>query len=302
MKPITIAIINSWTSEEQLRAELERQRPPDSNVTIVSRNEPHDFLLIINADPNAHPSTYKGTNALYFCMEPRLPPRFFGDWSRASDFLDQSQLCTHAFQHNLVEFHLSSPFNELLKSPSKLDAAKISVIQSNKRDDIGQKKRLDFVLALNEYLAQANFVNGSLYVTSPLDCFGTFQPLILLNRRGVLPYKQKGDGLAPYKYHFAAENNAIDNYFTEKIVDGILMECLVFYWGCPNLEEYLPAESFVRLELEDMGADCATIERAIKEDWWSARLPAIKEAKHRILYKLSFFPHVEEILRARLVD
>lgn len=300
MDEIKIAIINSWTSEEQLRDELGRHQPPNSKITIVRSDEVYDYLLIINADHRRHPSHYGGRdNVLYFCMEPRLPIQM-GDWSRAEKYFDAQQLYTHPFEHNLVEFHMNKTYEELSESPQKLGTY-ISIIQSPKRDDIGQKKRLDFVLALNRHLARVSFdsKDGAPTVESPLHCYGTFQHNSLVNSFGMLPYKMKELGLEKYKYHFTAENNSIPNYFTEKIVDGILMECLVFYWGCPNLEEYLPAESFVRLELEDLDADCALVERAMKENWRAARLPAIKEAKRRILTELAFFPHVASILRKR---
>ena len=49
----------------------------------------------------------------------------------------------------------------------------------------------------------------------------------------------KEKAIIPYKYYFMCENNVEHNFATEKIWEPILCECLAFYWGCPNLEEYI---------------------------------------------------------------
>jgi hypothetical protein len=38
------------------------------------------------------------------------------------------------------------------------------------------------------------------------------------------------------------------------------------------------------------------VKKAIEEDWWSQRLPYIREAKRRILTELQFFPRLEREL------
>jgi hypothetical protein len=101
---------------------------------------------------------------------------------------------------------------------------------------------------------------------------------------------------ARYKYCFVAENNSEHNYATEKIWECILCESLCFYWGCPNLEEYLDPHSFVRLPLEDPAAALKIMQQAIKEDWWSQRIETIKLMKEKILTKLGFFPLLQSIL------
>ena len=62
---------------------------------------------------------------------------------------------------------------------------------------------------------------------------------------GSLPYHKKDEALLPYKYTFNVENNSIKNYCTEKLIDGILSETLVFYSGCYNIREYIDKRAFV---------------------------------------------------------
>ena len=101
---------------------------------------------------------------------------------------------------------------------------------------------------------------------------------------------------ANYKYCFSAENNMETNYATEKIWEPILCESLCFYWGCPNLEEYIDAGAFVRLPIEDPSAALQIIQQAIAEDWWSQRIGVIKQMKEKILNELGFFPLLKSII------
>ena len=100
----------------------------------------------------------------------------------------------------------------------------------------------------------------------------------------------------PYKYIFNVENFQINNYYTEKLIDGILSECLVFYHGCPNIKELIDEKAFVWLELSNFEQDYKLIKKAIEEDWWSERLSYIKQAKTKILDELQFFPRLEKII------
>ena len=116
------------------------------------------------------------------------------------------------------------------------------------------------------------------------------------NYKGSLPYHNKDKAMFPYKYVFNAENHEIRNYYTEKLIDGILAECLVFYWGCPNIHDFIDERAFIRLELVDFEKDFSTISRAIRENWWEQKLPYIREAKKKILNETQFFPRIERIL------
>ena len=52
--------------------------------------------------------------------------------------------------------------------------------------------------------------------------------------------------------------------------------------------------------IKDFEKDYETIKKAIKDDWWSIKLPYIKKAKKRILNELQFFPRIEKIINNEL--
>lgn len=285
-----IRIVPSWTTINGFFEEIKKQSQNNQgkwgDIQLCRDGEPFDATVIINADPTRHPS--QCGKDYYFCMEPYLGSSF-ENWRYPEKYFERAHRMTHDVEHNLIEWHINSSRSELLgdRNYSGMGCAKlekVSVIQSMKNFDIGHKKRITLIHALN---ARAPDV---------IECFGYYQHPDLKNKMGSLPARQKNAGLMPYKYHIAAENNSKYNYFTEKLVDGILSECLVFYWGCPNVEDYIEKNAFVRLEMTDLELDCNIIMQAISENLWEKRLPAIRRAKQKILNELQIFPHLEKLL------
>ena len=113
---------------------------------------------------------------------------------------------------------------------------------------------------------------------------------------GLLPFREKDRGLFPYKYTYGAENSRENNYFTEKICDAILSECLCFYHGCPNLHDFLHPESYISIDVCDHERSLEIIQSAIANNEWEKRLPYIRESKDKILNELQMLPTLERII------
>jgi GR25 family glycosyltransferase involved in LPS biosynthesis len=167
-------------------------------------------------------------------------------------------------------------------SPTK--SADLSAIVTGKRLSLGHHFRLDLIHHL-ESIGQA------------IDIFGLDNNESFRNYRGALPWLDKREGLAPYRYTIAIENNSEKNYVTEKLTDAILSECLPFYWGCPNLEEIIEPDSFIRLPSDDIAEATSIIREAMANDEYSRRLPAIKRSKERLLNSLQIAPTVSRLVR-----
>ena len=254
-----------------------------NNLELVWQ-EPCDYYVVLNCPPiNVIPPPER---TILFHMEPYMERNrmSWGDWAvPPKDILKFTG--THKNTYNNLDWHLNKTYTQLMTEPvvkKESVSTTLSTVLSKKYHDVGHIKRIDFV----KYLDRKKFdvhVYGDNHFKWKKYC-------------GTLPHLKKDDGMFPYKYVFNAENNEIRNYFTEKIVDGILAECLVFYWGCPNLEEYIDSRAFVRLELIDFEKDMAIIQQAISENWWEQRLPYIKQAKQKILNELGFMPRLERII------
>jgi hypothetical protein len=191
---------------------------------------------------------------------------------------------THKEDFNSVEWHISLTYEQiLLHSPDKVRT--LSAIVSGKYVDPGHRKRIDFI----KYLEQKQDPTVS------IDVYGS-NTFNYINYMNTLPYHCKDDGLLPYKYHFTAENHSIPNYFTEKIVDCILSETLCFYWGCPNINEYIDPQAYIQLDLDDQQGSYDIVRNALKEDEWSKRIHVLRAEKKRILQELSLFQRITKCL------
>jgi hypothetical protein len=61
-----------------------------------------------------------------------------------------------------------------------------------------------------------------------VDCFG----------RDTNPINSKSQALRRYAFSIAMENAREDYYFTEKLIDCILMGTIPIYWGCPSIGNF----------------------------------------------------------------
>lgn len=107
--------------------------------------------------------------------------------------------------------------------------------------------------------------------------------------RGARPLDDKAEALEGYRYHVAIENYVGPHHWTEKLADPFLGLALPFYCGCPNAADYFPSESFIPIDMADPEGAARIIRQAIANDEYGKRLPAIIEARRRVLHEHNFF-------------
>ncbi|MDR9393873.1 MAG: glycosyltransferase family 10 [Roseovarius sp.] len=103
-------------------------------------------------------------------------------------------------------------------------------------------------------------------------------PAVDVMGRGYRPFGAKAEGLAPYRYSLVIENVRERNYFTEKLVDAILCQCVPIYWGCPNIGDFLDPDAMV---ICDNAAQMRAAVRAASADDYAARQPALAAMQAR---------------------
>lgn len=211
---------------------------------------------------------------------------------RALTFMTEPSLSYYAKPHPTsktmgMHFHLPFfPIDFNLQQQiekNKLDVLKknevVSVTVSELSDLPGHKARLKLTHVLDKL-----FVDG-------LDIFGRpatgefFQ--LLSNYKG--PLQKKYDGLWSYQYHLACENCFETGYFTEKIVDPLMMETLCFYDGCPDIENYIDPRACIKIDVNNIEKSVQKIVKAIYDNEWKKRLKYIKQQKKRFLTDLHPF-------------
>ena len=281
-KNVRIRMMCNWCSSEQLCREWSNMCSDGmtwNNIEITSDTENIDYYVIIN---QTNEIGYDKSKTIVFQMEPWVYDesknwgvRTWGDWSIPRGFM---KVFSHRDDLNNVQWQI--PSIDGIVIPEK-KADKIISILSKKNFDDGHIKRIEFIQRLEEH-----GFNG-------VDVYGFENFHKYKNYVGTTADKVE---MSQYKYCFSCENNWEKNYATEKIWEPILCECLCFYWGCPNLEEYIDGGAFVRLDLDDFEGAMALVKRAIDEDWWSTRVDIIRKEKRKILEEIGFFPSLKRVL------
>ena len=134
----------------------------------------------------------------------------------------------------------------------------------------GSKKQQKHSLHLRRF----EFLNEAM---SELD------DLISVYGNGFRRVEHKAEALDSFKYHLAVENHIGPHHWTEKLSDAFLGYSLPFYAGCPNAAEYFPEEAFIPIDIRDTKKACDTIRGAIADNAFEKRLPAIIEARRRVI-------------------
>lgn len=280
----TVKLLCNWCSSQELAQLWGKMSQGDnswstSDFTLkLTCEDKADYYVIINQPPQGE--YYDEKKTIFFQMEHLLDINMI-----SKPFLYMGTYPNKAWNNG--EWHLSKTYQELIRESERVSKTKIlSAILSGKYSDPGHIKRVDFVKFIEKKWSK-----------SPLhiDVFGE-NKFNYTHFQGSLPYHQKDDGLFPYKYHVTAENHSIPYYYTEKLIDGILSETLVFYWGCPNIRELIDPRAYVQLHLSNFEEDFKIVEQAIREDWWTQRLPYIRAEKVKILNELQFFPRISGII------
>jgi hypothetical protein len=116
---------------------------------------------------------------------------------------------------------------------------------------------------------------------------------------GIRELQDKADAIDPYKYHLAIENHACPHHWTEKLADAFLGFCLPVYFGCTNLDDYFPPDSYVAIDIRKPDEALATIRRLLEEDPYEKRLPSIIEARRRVIEEYATFPQLARLIQER---
>lgn len=158
-------------------------------------------------------------------------------------------------------------YDELLALQPPAKSANISVICSASTRLPGHRARRAFV---DRLLARLG------------DRVGAFG-------RGVRPIPDKADAIIPYRYHIALENSRLRDYWTEKLADSYLGWAFPIYWGCENVDDYLPGDSLIKIDIGRPSEAIDTIESVMEQELTPERMAALAEARSLVLDRYNTF-------------
>ena len=288
-KRFRIKMLCNWCSSYQLCKEWSNMCTyPDTfiwnNIEITWSSKNIDYYVIINSPPPGE--YYDPKRTIVFQMEPCVYDpsknwgvKTWGEWANPCDYKFM-KVFRHIEALNNVQWQVTPPQH----IPVEDKCNRIISILSSKNIDDGHIKRIEFLRGIEIY---------GKGISNKIDVYGKENYHNLKTYVGLTNNKMEFE---KYKYCFSCENNSEKNYATEKMWEPILFECLCFYWGCPNLEEYIDSRAFVRLPLDNINECISIITKAIEEDWWSQRIDIIRREKQKILNELGFFPRISKII------
>jgi Glycosyltransferase family 10 (fucosyltransferase) C-term len=150
----------------------------------------------------------------------------------------------------------------------------LSVIASNKTFTPEHAKRLSFAKNLKEHYGDQ------------IDFYG----------RGFTPMDDKLDALRNYRFSVVLENSSSDDYFSEKLTDCLIAGTYPLYYGCPNLGSYFPADSFTRLNIDDVEKSIEIIDKSIADDLDKKNRQQLRNARDMAMHKHNLYPMLVSLI------
>ena len=165
-----------------------------------------------------------------------------------------------------------------LKPPEKSNT--VSVVLSKKVFHEGHRKRLRLLELLKERLGERLLIYG----------------------RGIRDIHDKAEAIMPSALHLALENSIEPSYWSEKLADAFLGYALPVYGGCPDIHKWFSKDSLLIINPDDAEQACSIICESLDQQIYHQRLPAICEARNRILSNESAFHVIMRAIEANSCD
>ena len=238
----------------------------------------YDWLVVVDDMPRASanlcgdpraidtPSCSR-SRTLFVTTEPSTITRYGKHFVRQFGHLLTSQEAKalphpHAIRSQTgMPWFYGKPYDEIKRTPPILKTKLFSTVCSSKRQGhTVHAKRYEFT----QRLAQA---------IPELEIFG----------HGVRFVERKADAIDPYAFHLAIENHCAPHHWTEKLADTFLGYAVPIYYGCPNVFDYFPEDSLIRIDINDFEGSLRIIRQELTFENYQRRLPAVQEARQRIL-------------------
>jgi len=266
-----VVFLCSWATPEFMLNRLKKQTPNNSGIwgDIVGTADIRDADYYVILDRFEFPdfiNTIDRSKIIHFRME----PDFIHEWKP----IEGSTVFDYDNAHHVSIWWIEKSLEYLKSLKPEKKKKKVSVISSSKWNH-----RSNYVKQIDE-----NFHNL-------FDYYGNIQ--IENNKNfGYLDRSIKYDALLNYQMSLAIENSSQKNYFSEKIVDCMLLWTIPLYWGCPNISDYFPEYSYRLIDINDP----LQIKEVIEEPITQKEIESLRESRNLIIEKYNIWPIIQKII------
>ena len=282
---IKIYFAPNWgLTPEQMVNDYIQQTPKElgvwNNISYTLNPDEADYLIIQDECDYTLMNKFIPSKRLYFSREALTPEAInpYRDYVVNCSFWDENSiLWTKWWYPNKSSGGINKTYNQLINEKPINKTNNLTCIQSNKINNYGHQLRRNFL---------SSFVNSY-----DFDLYGAIS---FSNK--ILPTNDKCEGLDPYKYCLAFDNqNTIKPFFGTQFTDSILRWCVPLYWGGAALEDYFPEDSYIKIDIEKPNIN-EEIKEILANDDYEKRIPALKEARELTLNQYNMWPLIEYII------
>ena len=270
----------------------------DCKFTFDPHARQYDWLVVIDRLPFIKPETLACSpkNTIFVTTEPTditcYGEGFVGQFAYLITSQDEialphrnairSQTGSHWFyEKKYSEIIQDNPYNKI-----KL----MSAIATNKVETHTlHNKRFNFIRNLIKQVPEIDLL------FSQRNLSNEFQTLFDNKAKFV---EHKYDMVDNYKYHLVIGNQEGKHIWTERIADSFLGYSVPISFGCTNLSEYFPEDSFIEIDIHDLDRSVEKIRNIIynKNDY-NNRLKSVIEARNRVLNEYNLIPMITKVVK-----
>ena len=289
-----ISFLSSWgENSEQLLEAYRRQSPNRSgiweNLVGTADLNSADCIVFMEGLPAGGIQSFRNDQVLIGLPREVLPA------IKSYQQLNSKYCFTYQSAYHVSTWRIAREFNELAELKWKPKQHACSAVISRLYSTPGQISRVDF---LHEFTSRfPNYIDVYGFGWNEEELGGSYRG-VLGDRFAPASRSEicKWNGLYPYQYSIACENNHVNNYFTEKLIDCFLSWTIPIYYGCPNITDFFPAESMIRINCLDPDA-IDYVKEVIQRPITKLQIDALEEARRLVLYKYNVWPSIAEIAK-----
>lgn len=273
---INIKLTSFWCDDNTIREYYNRMTINNDYIwkdLYITDSSDYDFVVVQGSTSKDYdidykkciviqnePSIYRNANYLEIFKNPDST-NFFKIFDIVNNFpVDHWDIPVN-FKELDLEFEKTKVFSGLISGAYSTNCHKLRF--SFIKDYLSKLEYYDILLSNDYYLFRDFHINDRIHNE--------------LSKVKTILYKQ--DAYIPYRYTFQSENSVEPNYFTEKIIRSILCECLCFYYGCPNIKNFIHPDCYILIDLDKPEESIETIKKSIEYNEWSKRIYNIRKQK-----------------------
>tara|TARA_X000000368_G_scaffold410006_1_gene392839 strand:+ start:484 stop:1371 length:888 start_codon:yes stop_codon:yes gene_type:complete len=287
---------NNWgESDEMLTLRMKTTTPENKgiwkNISYTSNLNEADYVVCLGGLNRR--LNFPLDKIIILQREPELLRTFKKENKLSFPYTSLNHAWTHP-EHMQMDYNMFSSIKYTPKTKN------ISSITTMRKHTPLCKQRIEFIQKFCKKYPNIMDVYGAQWDNSLGSSYKGELPFHNLNgannRFSNNPDKSKYVGLKDYKYSLCIENSCYDNYFTEKITDCLLSWTIPIYFGCTNISNYFPKDSYIWLDINDPNS-IDKLNEIIQKPISEKNVKAMQEARNLILEKYNIWELVHNIIK-----